>query len=120
MAEALINCMGEGRYSSVSAGSFPTGFVHPRAIATLARHGIGCDQPRSQSWDDFLGESFDLLITVCDQAASESCPVYAGPCTKLHWSIADPAGIEGSDIEMDQAFDHAFALLKTRIESELL
>jgi len=75
MAEALINHLGKGKYEAVSAGSQPAGYVHPKSIQTLIRHSINPGQPRSKSWDEFAGKSFDLVITVCDQAAAESCPV---------------------------------------------
>ncbi len=120
MAEALINALGAGRYMASSAGSKPAGFVHPKSIATLQRHGIEVHEPRSKSWDEFEGEHFDLVITVCDQAASESCPALLGKHRKLHWSTPDPAKAQGLESEIDAAFDAAFNLLKNRIEKELL
>jgi len=120
MAEALINHLGKGRYHAVSAGSFPAGYVHPKSLETLQRRGISFGQPRSKSWDEFADEPFDLVITVCDQAANETCPVSLNQHPKLHWSTPDPAKVEGSDAEIDQAFDAAFDLLKSRIEKELL
>ena len=78
MAEALINHLGEGRYQAWSAGSHPAGFVHPDSITTLKRHGIDPGQPRSKSWDDMTSQPFDLIITVCDQAAGEACPIFPG------------------------------------------
>ncbi len=120
MAEALINHCGAGRYRAVSAGSFPAGYVHPKSIATLRRHGIDTGAPRSKSWDEFAGQRFDFIITVCDEAANESCPTFVGEFEKRHWSTPDPARAEGSDDDIDRAFDEAFTLLKTRIEKELL
>jgi len=120
MAEALINHLGKGRYQAVSAGSFPAGYVHPKSLETLQRQGIGFGQPRSKSWDEFANEAFDLVITVCDQAANETCPVSLNQYPKLHWSTPDPARAKGSEAEIDQAFDAAFDLLKSRIEKELL
>ncbi len=119
-AEALINQMGEGRFKAVSAGSFPAGYVHPKAIETLKRHGINAGDPRSKSWDEFENQSFDLVITVCDQAASESCPIFLGKYEKKHWSTPDPAKAEGTEEEIEKAFDDAFQMLKDRIEKELL
>jgi arsenate reductase len=119
MAEALINHLGGGRYQAVSAGSTPTGEIHPLSLATLKRHGVPAGQPRSKSWDEFTGQTFDYIITVCDQAASESCPVRPGPAQKLHWSIPDPAKASGTPAEIERAFDAAFSLLRRRIESEL-
>src|SRR5690554_7686695 len=120
MAEALINQLGEGRLNAVSAGSFPVGYVHPKSIETLERHGINAGDTRSKSWDEFEKQSFDLVITVCEQAASESCPVFLGSYEKKHWSTPDPAKAQGTDSEIEKAFDDAFLVLKGRIESELL
>lgn len=120
MAEALINHIGKGRYEAVSAGSFPAGYVHPKSIDTLKRHGIVAGEPRSKSWDEFANQHFDLVITVCDQAAAETCPIFPGTPAKLHWSTPDPAKVEGSEAVVNQAFDDAFEMLKNRIENELL
>ncbi len=120
MGEALINTLGKGQYLAHSAGSAPAGYVHPKSLETLTRHGIPFDAPYSKSWDVFEGTQFDLVITVCDAAASETCPVYLGEHKKLHWSTPDPAAATGTDEEIDAAFDDAFMLLKTRIEEELL
>ena len=120
MAEALINQLGKGKYEAVSAGSFPTGYVHPESVEALKRNGIDVGDPRSKSWDEYAGKVFDLVITVCDQAASESCPVIVGENQKLHWSTPDPAKTEGSNEDIQRAFDDAFQMLTKRIESELL
>ncbi len=120
MAEMLINHLGAGRYKAVSAGSFPAGYVHPKSIETLQRHGIEAGEPRSQSWDEFTNQKLDLVITVCDQAASEQCPAFLGNYEKLHWSTPDPAKAEGTEEAIDEAFDNAFLMLKGRIERELL
>lgn len=120
IAEALINQLGASRYRAASAGSKPAGYVHPKSIETLKRNGIEAEQPRSKSWDEFEGANFDLVITVCDAAATESCPVFFGTHEKLHWSTPDPASATGSEEEINAAFDEAFNMLKARIESELL
>ena len=120
MAEALINAIGNGRWQASSAGSRPAGYVHPKALDTLRRHGIDAGSPKSQSWDDFAHEPFDIVLTVCDSAAAESCPVFPGRALRIHWSIPDPAAVEGSEEEVDQAFEDAFSLLRQRIEDELL
>jgi arsenate reductase len=117
MAEALINHLGQERYHACSAGSHPTGEVHPRSIATLQRHGIDPGQPCSKSWDDLTNTAFDRIITVCDQAAGEPCPIFPGQPQKLHWSIPDPGKATGTDTEINAAFDQAFFLLKERIEA---
>lgn len=120
MAESLINHLGGGKYEAVSAGSFPAGHVHPESIETLRRNGIEIGEPRSKSWDEFADQPIDLVITVCDQAASESCPAFLGDYQKLHWSTPDPAKVEGTDEDVRGAFDDAFQMLKDRIEKELL
>lgn len=120
MAEALINQLGQGKYHAFSAGSQPAGYVHPKSIETLKRHGINPGEPKSKSWDDFINRPLDLVITVCDSAANESCPLFPGSPEKLHWSTPDPAKAEGTEAQIEAAFDEAFSMLKNRIESELL
>jgi len=116
MAEALLNDLGRGRFQAWSAGSFPTGHVHPRSLETLRRHGIDPGQPSSKSWNEFARQPLDLVITVCDQAAGESCPIFPGNPTKLHWSTPDPAKVLGNEADTQAAFDRAFNLLKERVE----
>ena len=120
MAEALINTLGKGRYEAVSAGSNPTGSVHPKSIETLKRHIFDIHYPQSNSWDVCADRHFDLVISVCDAAAAESCPVFLGQHEKLHWSTPDPAAATSTQEDINAAFDEAFNLLKHRIESELL
>lgn len=119
MAEALFNHLGKGNIEAVSAGSNPAGYVHPKSIETLKRHGIDFGQPRSKSWDEFSGQHFDLVVTVCDAAAAESCPAFIGPVKKLHWSTPDPAKAAGTDAQIEAAFNEAFMMLKDRIEDYL-
>lgn len=120
LAEGIINDLGKGRFRAVSAGSFPTGQVHPKSLETLQRHGINVDQPRSKSWDEFTGQPFDFVITVCDEAANETCPAFMGEYQRLHWSTPDPAKATGSDEETEQAFEDTYHRLKLRVETELL
>lgn len=119
MAEALFNDLGKGGVIAVSAGSNPAGHVHPGSIEALKRHGIDPGRPRSKSWDEFAGQNFDLVVTVCDAAAAESCPAFIGPVKKLHWSTPDPAKATGTDAQIEAAFNEAFAMLKSRIEDYL-
>ena len=116
MADALINDLGQGRYRAWRAGSVPAGSVHPKSIETLTRHGMDPGQPRSKSWHEFAQQSFDLVITVCDQAAAESCPQFPGNPKKLHWNTPDPAKVMGSEAEIDAAFHEVFFMLKSRVE----
>ena len=120
MAEALINDLGHGRYQAWSAGSAPAGYVHLKSIETLKRHRIDPGQPRSKSWNEFAEQSFELVITVCDQAAGESCPLFPSNPRKLHWSTPDPAKVTGSEAEIDAAFDQTFFMLKNRIEKLMM
>jgi len=116
MAEALFNHLGQGGFVAVSAGSDPAGYVHPQSLETLSRHDISFAAPRSKSWDEFADQHFDYVVTVCDQAAAESCPVFLGKAEKLHWSTPDPAKAQGTQAEIDAAFTEAFTMLKNRIE----
>lgn len=97
----------------------PAGSVHPKSIQTLQRHGIDPGHPRSKSWSEFADQSFDLIVTLCDQAAGESCPLFPGKPKKIHWSTPDPAKKTGSETERALAFEETFTLLKKRIEDLL-
>ncbi len=116
MAEALINTLGAGKYHAVSAGSDPADYIHPQSIETLKRHGVDAGNPRSKSWDEYANQHFDVVITVCDAAAAETCPAFLGKHEKLHWSTPDPAKATGAEAEIMAAFDEAFFMLKERIE----
>ena len=120
IAEALANQLGEGRLHAQSAGSNPAGYAHPKALATLKKHGVKAGGLFSKSWNVFEKKDFDYVITVCDSAASETCPVFTGGFKKLHWSLPDPASVTGSEDAIMAAFEDTFAALKGRIESELL
>lgn len=91
MAEAILRHLGGNRFEALSAGSHPAGFVHPLAIEALRRLNIPLGEPRSKSWDEFSHTDLDLVITVCDHAAAESCPQWPGRPIRVHWSLPDPA-----------------------------
>jgi len=98
MAEALLNKLGTGKFRAFSAGSQPTGTVNPAALERLAIEGIPAPDARSKSWEEFAATGapvLDFVITVCDQAAGEVCPVWPGQPITAHWGIADPAAVEG-------------------------
>ena len=117
LAEAILNRDGEGRFRAHSAGSNPTGTVNPWAIHTLETLGYPAQGYRSKSWSEFAdGPQFDLIFTVCDSAAAETCPVWPGRPTSAHWGIPDPAAVEGSDAVKAAAFLDAFRMLKRRID----
>lgn len=119
LGEALINHLGKGRLHAFSAGSHPVGKVNPNALAALARHGLPTEGYSSQSWDAFEDTPMDILITVCDSAAGESCPVYLGPAVKAHWGLPDPAHVTGSPEVIEAAFESTYAALEKRIHQLL-
>jgi arsenate reductase len=100
----------------MSAGSRPTGKVHPRSLALLEREGIATQGCHSKSWDE-LPETPDIVITVCSSAAGETCPAYLGAVLRTHWGVADPAHATGTDLEIDAAFMAAYRTLRRRIEA---
>ena len=117
LGEAILNRDGQGRFKAFSAGSNPTGTVNPWAIHTLEALGYPIEGYRSKSWSEFAdGPEFDLIFTVCDSAAAETCPVWPGRPISAHWGIPDPAAVEGSDAQKAAAFEGAFAKLKRRID----
>jgi protein-tyrosine-phosphatase len=118
MAEAILNKQGAGRFRSYSAGSQPSGKINPHALKLL--NGLGHDVSgfRSKSWDEFAKPGapvFDFIITVCDDAAGESCPVWPGHPMTAHWGISDPSRATGTEAEIAYAFDDAYRMLSTRI-----
>jgi arsenate reductase len=120
MAECLLNQLGCGRFEAASAGSHPQGAVHPLALELLSQQSLPTAQLRSKKWDEFAGESappIDIVITVCDNAAGETCPIWPGHPVTAHWGIPDPAAAAGSLPERQRAFRVAFASLRGRIES---
>jgi arsenate reductase len=102
----------------VSAGSHPTGYVHPRSLALLAREGIDTPGAHSKSWDNLLVAP-DIVISVCASAAGEACPVYLAPAIRAHWGVDDPAHATGTEPEIDAAFLRAYRLLRGCIEQFL-
>lgn len=118
LAEATFNHLAPAGWRAMSAGSKPTGRVHPRSLALLAREGIAVDGMHSKSWDD-LPQTPDIVISVCANAAGETCPVYLGPAIRSHWGVEDPAHVTGTDAEIDAAFMQAYRILRARIEAFL-
>lgn len=115
MAEALLNHHGAGRIEAVSAGSFPTGHVHPMSLAMLKAHGIPAEDYHSKSWNMFASTKLDAVITVCDNAAGESCPVFPGAPVKAHWGVPDPAHAHGAEAEVEAEFNRVFIRLEKRV-----
>ena len=118
LGEATFNHLAPPGWKALSAGSQPTGKVHPRSLALLAREGIATEGYYSKSWDA-LPLTPDIVITVCGSAAGETCPAYLGPVLRAHWGVEDPAHVTGTEEEIDAAFMHAYRVLRTRIEAFL-
>jgi arsenate reductase (thioredoxin) len=119
MAEAALNHLGSGRFAAQSAGSRPAGQVHSGSLALLTSKGIPTAGLRSKSWDEFSATRFDIVITVCDSAAGEACPLFPGTPLKAHWGIPDPAHVKGSVLDVAAAFEDSYRLIETRIQSLL-
>lgn len=118
LGEATFNHLAPAGWRAMSAGSKPTGQVHPRSLALLAKEGISTDGYFSKSWDN-LPATPDIVITVCASAAGETCPAYLGPVLRTHWGVEDPAHATGTDEEIEAAFMKAYRILRARIEAFL-
>ena len=120
MAECILNARGNGRFQGYSAGSRPTGQVNRHAIALLQRLGHPVARLRSKSWDEFADPDaprMDRVITVCDNAAGEVCPVWPGHPAVGHWSLPDPAAVAGDDAEMAAVFAATYRQIQDLIDS---
>jgi len=119
LAEALIDHWGKGRFKGYSAGSFPKGAVHPLVIDLLEKAHLDTSRLRSKSWDEFAkpgAPMMDFVFTVCDQAASELCPVWPGNPVTAQWGVPDPAPVQGAEAERRHAFRDAYVVLENRIK----
>ena len=119
LAEVMLNELGKGRFGAYSAGSHPAGRVNPFATELLSAAGYATAGLRSKDWDEFTrpgAPRMDFILTVCDNAAGEACPVWPGQPITAHWGVADPAHVEGTDEEKRRAFRDAAAVLRRRIE----
>jgi protein-tyrosine-phosphatase len=122
LAEATLRAWGGARFEAFSAGSQPTGRINAYALDTLAAADISTAGLRSKSWDEFSGneaEPIDLVVTVCDSAASEPCPVFFGDFVRTHWGLPDPAAVQGDDAAKRAAFAQAHATIKARLTAFL-
>jgi arsenate reductase len=118
MAEAILNSKGKGRFRAFSAGSHPSGTVRPEALKQLQLAGMATEGLRSKSWDEFAAPGappIQFIFTVCDNAASEVCPIWPGHPMTAHWGIADPAAARGTPEEIDRAFRDTYTILDRRI-----
>ncbi len=122
LAEAYLNAAGKGRFKACSAGSHPAGKVNRFALELLEEHRLPVAGLRSKNWDEFArpgAPQLDSVITVCDNAAGETCPLWPGQPITAHWSVADPAAVCGTDADKRRAFQRAFIELSTRIDEML-
>ena len=119
LAEGMMNHLGRGRFVGLSAGSHPKGEIHPMALTTLKKLRMPVDGYRSKNWDEFAvpdAQPLDFVITVCDNAAGEVCPVWPGQPMTAHWGVPDPAAVDGTQEQIERAFMDSAHLLKRRIE----
>jgi arsenate reductase len=119
LAEALLGTLGKGRFRAFSAGSHPSGQVQPMAADLAKSLGYPADRLRSKSWDEFAqsdAPEMDMVITVCDSAAGEACPVWLGHPALAHWGVPDPVAVDGDEDKRRHAFLDAFATLRRRVE----
>lgn len=122
LGEALIARKGAGRVQAYSAGSQPKGVPHPGALRLLAREGYDTSTFRSKSWDEFAtpdAPRIDIAITVCGNAAGETCPLFIGAPVRAHWGLPDPADVTGDAAAVDAAFAETWRLLDMRVRAML-
>ncbi|KAG9613499.1 hypothetical protein KCV01_g1156, partial [Aureobasidium melanogenum] len=118
LAESILRHDGAERFQAFSAGSLPSGQVNPLALETLRELGYPTEGVHSKSWNAFEAPGapvMDIVITVCDNAAGEVCPIWPGRPVTAHWGIEDPSAVEGSELERKRAFATAFRYLRNRI-----
>ncbi len=118
LGEATFNHLAPAGWRAMSAGSKPIGQVHPRSLALLQREGISTESYYSKSWND-LPQTPDIVLSVCGNAANETCPAYLGAVLRAHWGVEDPAHATGTDEEIDASFMVAYRILRHRIETFL-
>ncbi len=121
LSEATLNHLGKGRFEAFSAGSQPTGRVHPAAIEQLAAQGVPTDGLASKSWDRFAqagAPALDIVITVCDNAANEICPVFPGDFVRSYWGLPDPAAVEDAQ-RLTATFGQVHQLITRRLTALL-
>jgi arsenate reductase len=119
MAEAIFNYRGKPNFIAYSAGSHPTGTVRPEALKQIEMAELPTAGLRSKSWEEFArpdAPKLDFVFTVCDSAAKEVCPVWPGQPLTAHWGVPDPAAVQGTDKQVQRAFNNAFYMLQRRID----
>jgi arsenate reductase len=116
LSEAITNQRAAGVLEARSAGSQPAGEVHPLSLRYLRESGYDTAELKSESWEDFQEFNPDVVITVCDSAAGEACPLWMGKTMKLHWGLEDPSKLEGTESEQAEAFQKTIGLIEARVE----
>ena len=119
ISEALFNHLGNGRVKAYSAGSQPLGRLNVGAVALQQRHGIATEGLSSKTWEAFENKPIDVAITVCDNAAGETCPAYLQPTPRAHWGLSDPGHVKGTDNEVTAAFEATYRAVERRINAML-
>lgn len=124
LSEVIARTLGKGRLETASAGSAPRGVVHPLTLKYLSKHGYSTEGLTSQSWDELSNFDPDVVITVCDSAAGEACPVWMGNTLKVHWGLPDPSkghssGENDSEEQEAEAFAHVINVIEKRIKTLL-
>jgi len=117
LSEGLFNHLAPDGFTAVSSGSFPGGRLNPRAVSTLQGLNIDTSNLYSKGSEVFADAPPDVVITVCDKAAGEPCPVFFGPAVKSHWGLADPSDVQGTDSEVQAAFDATVAQIRKRFDA---
>ncbi|KQM50704.1 ArsC family transcriptional regulator [Pseudomonas sp. Leaf15] len=119
LSEAMFNHLAPPGFEAISSGSFPKGQVLPRSLSTLQAAGISTEGLHSKGNDAFEGSPPDVVITVCDKAAGEACPVYFGPAVKAHWGLEDPSDVQGDEASVDAAFKATLSTIERRCKAFL-
>lgn len=117
LSEAVCNHLAPEGMEAVSSGSFPSGKVNAKALETLEAAGISIEGLSSKASDTFEGSPPDIVITVCDRAAGEACPIFFGPSLKAHWGLTDPSGVSGSEEEINAAFQATLTKIDERVRA---
>ena len=115
LAEVIANTRFEGFFRAFSAGSQPAGEIHPLTLKFLAARGLPTEDLSSQSWDDFADHEFDLVVTVCDSAANEACPLWMTDAPRAHWGMPDPSRVTGDDVAIESAFFEVMDALESQL-----
>ena len=119
LSEAITNHLAKGKLQAFSAGSQPVGEVHPLSLKYLAEKGISTEGLKSQSWDEFESVDPDIVVTVCDSAAAEACPVWFGDTVQVHWGLPDPSKLQGTEAEVRDAFYSVMSTIEQRVKKLL-